>query len=166
MARRWAFPAPPEGRGVTRPPGPSRSRSLRGVTEPLSPADPRRYGTLGGAVRLETILRQGLWPALVDPTQIEMIILNLAINARDAMEVGGGLTVETANVMLGDPKRPEEPPPGEYVALIVWDTGSGMNEEVLAKAFEPFFTFWRRELNARRAGWFGQPARLSRFVVA
>ncbi|WP_374468745.1 response regulator [Phenylobacterium sp.] len=97
--------------------------------------------TMGGSVRLESVLKQGLWPALVDPTQIELIILNLAINARDAMEVGGGLTVETANVSLTEqPTRPEEPPPGEYVMLSVSDTGPGMTPEVLAKAFEPFFT--------------------------
>ncbi|WP_334164973.1 response regulator [Phenylobacterium sp.] len=97
--------------------------------------------TMGGSVRLETVLKPDLWPALVDPTQIELIILNLAINARDAMEVGGGLTVETANVTLRQqPTRPEEPPPGDYVLLSVSDTGPGMTPEVLAKAFEPFFT--------------------------
>jgi PAS domain S-box-containing protein len=97
--------------------------------------------TMGGAVRIETVLKRDLWPALVDPTQIELIILNLAINARDAMEVGGGLSVETANVALtAQPARPEEPHPGDYVLLAVSDTGPGMTEEVLAKAFEPFFT--------------------------
>ncbi len=96
--------------------------------------------TLGGSVRLAMELAHSLWPALVDVTQMELIVLNLAINARDAMEVGGSLTVRTANVTLGPPQRPEEPEPGDYVALTVSDTGSGMTAEVLAKAFEPFFT--------------------------
>ena len=98
------------------------------------------HSTLGGSVRLQTRLEPDLWAAMIDPTQIELVILNLAINASHAMEVGGGLTIETANVSLGEPRRPEEPPPGDYVMLAVTDTGSGMTEEVLAKAFEPFFT--------------------------
>ena len=96
--------------------------------------------TMGGAVRLETILRPDVWPALADETQIEMVILNLAINARDAMSVGGNLSIETANIVLGEPSLPEEPAAGEYVMVCVSDTGSGMPEEVLARAFEPFFT--------------------------
>ncbi|WP_294392103.1 PAS domain S-box protein [uncultured Sphingomonas sp.] len=96
--------------------------------------------SMGGSVKLDTRLRPDLWLALVDPTQIELIILNLAINARDAMEVGGSLTVETDNVTLGPPRRPEEPAPGDYVLIAVTDTGSGMPPAVLERAFEPFFT--------------------------
>ena len=96
--------------------------------------------TMGGTIRIETALQEGLWPALVDATQIELIILNLAINARDAMSRGGRLTVRTANVRLEAAERPEQPGPGEYVALSVSDTGTGMTEEVQARAFEPFFT--------------------------
>jgi signal transduction histidine kinase len=96
--------------------------------------------TMGGSIRIETQLFPELWLAMVDPTQLELAILNLAINARDAMAVGGTLNVVTQNVALGAPSRPEDPPAGEYVAICVSDTGQGMSEEVQARAFEPFFT--------------------------
>ena len=96
--------------------------------------------TMGGSIRIETRLNRGLWPAMVDPTQLELAILNLAINARDAMEVGGRLSVQTTNVTLGPASCPEEPPAGEYVAICVSDTGSGMPDDIRSRVFEPFFT--------------------------
>jgi signal transduction histidine kinase len=96
--------------------------------------------TMGGSIRIDTNLASSLALALVDPTQLELAVLNLAINARDAMGIGGTLNVATSNVLLGTPIHPEEPPPGQYVEISVSDTGSGMTPEVLTKAFEPFFT--------------------------
>lgn len=109
------------------------NEAVNGMTELLR-------STLGRAIAIETQLESDLWPALVDPTQIELIILNLAINARDAMPGGGTLIVSTCNVTRVAPERPEEPPAGDYVAVAVSDTGSGMDQATLARAFEPFFT--------------------------
>jgi len=96
--------------------------------------------TMGGSIRIETRLARDLWPAMADPTQLELAVLNLAINARDAMQIGGTLTVSTTNVTRGAPRHPEHPPAGDYVEICVADTGSGMSPEVREKAFEPFFT--------------------------
>lgn len=96
--------------------------------------------TIGETVRTETILADALWPALVDPVQIEHVILNLAINARDAMlPQGGVLTIETGN-LAATAERPEDLPQGDLVRVAVSDTGAGMTEDVRRNAFEPFFT--------------------------
>ena len=97
--------------------------------------------TAGPAIETEVVGAAGLWPTLVDPPQLENALLNLCINARDAMPDGGRLTVETANRWLDQRAALERDlPPGQYMSLCVSDTGTGMSPEVIAKAFDPFFT--------------------------
>ncbi|MCJ2018945.1 ATP-binding protein [Methylobacterium sp. E-065] len=97
--------------------------------------------TLGETVRMETVLSAGLWKAHADPSQLENAILNLCVNARDAMPDGGRLTVETANAHIdGAYGRENAVEPGQYVLVAVSDTGTGMSPEVVARAFDPFFT--------------------------
>ena len=98
------------------------------------------FSSIGATVKIETVLTDDLWLALGDANQLELMILNLAINARDAMETDGAITIRTANVTLGEPHRPEDPVPGDYVMLSVTDTGPGIPPEVLDHVFEPFFT--------------------------
>jgi signal transduction histidine kinase len=99
--------------------------------------------TLGEAIALETVLAGGLWLAFADQNQLETAILNLAVNARDAMPEGGKMTIETANTYLDEAyaEAVAEPlEPGQYVLIAVADTGSGMDRSALERAFEPFFT--------------------------
>jgi PAS domain S-box-containing protein len=97
--------------------------------------------TLGPSVRLEVIAAGALWSTLVDPNQLENALLNLAINARDAMPDGGRLTIETGNTWLDDRSaRQRDLPRGQYVSVSVSDTGSGMAPDVVERAFDPFFT--------------------------
>ncbi|MEO8375268.1 MAG: PAS domain-containing protein [Sphingomonas bacterium] len=98
-------------------------------------------GTVGPGVVVEVMREAALWPTLVDPNQLENALLNLCINARDAMAGGGHLTIRTANISL-DARGAHERDltPGEYLSLSVSDTGTGMTPEVIARAFDPFFT--------------------------
>jgi CheY-like chemotaxis protein len=97
---------------------------------------------LGESVALETVLAGGIWPISVDANQLENAILNLALNARDAMPAGGRLTIETQNAHLDEvyAERNADVTAGQYVMIAISDTGTGMAQETIEKAFEPFFT--------------------------
>ena len=111
------------------------NRLVAGMSEMLS-------RTLGETIELEPVLAGGLWRALADENQLENALLNLAVNARDAMPNGGKLTIEAANVALDDAYAATEQDvrAGQYVMIAVSDTGSGMAPDILSKVFEPFFT--------------------------
>lgn len=111
------------------------SRLVRGMDDML-----RRV--LGEAVEIETVISGGLWNCLADPAQVENVILNLAINARDAMKSKGKLTIEAGNASLDDSyvRENSEVSAGQYVMLAVTDTGQGIAQELIDKIFEPFFT--------------------------
>ena len=112
------------------------NRLVPGMSELLS-------RSIGETVTIETVLAGGLWNAAVDPNQLENAIVNLAVNARDAMPDGGQLTIETANCHLDEhyvESAGEGVTPGQYVMVAVSDSGSGMTREVMSRAFEPFFT--------------------------
>jgi PAS domain S-box-containing protein len=97
--------------------------------------------TLGESIAIEAVLAGGVWPIFADGNQLESALLNLAINARDAMPDGGKLTIECANVHLDDDYAASaEIAPGQYVVISVSDTGIGMTPETVSKAFDPFFT--------------------------
>ncbi|WP_237479508.1 PAS domain-containing protein [Lichenibacterium dinghuense] len=97
--------------------------------------------TVGPGITLEVVGTVGLWTALVDPNQLENALLNLAINARDAMPDGGRLTVETGNRWMDERgARERDLAPGQYLSICVSDTGTGMPADVIARAFDPFFT--------------------------
>ncbi|WP_096031633.1 ATP-binding protein [Caballeronia hypogeia] len=97
--------------------------------------------TVGPGIRVESVGATGLWPALVDSGQLENALLNLCINARDAMPDGGSITIETANKWIdARAAQSHDMPEGQFLSLCVTDTGTGMTPDIVAKAFDPFFT--------------------------
>jgi len=96
--------------------------------------------TLGATIHIDIVPGKDLWLALADSAQIELVLLNLAINSRDAMPNGGLIRISAENFSLGAPRRPEEPKPGNYVGISVTDTGGGILANIRDKVFDPFFT--------------------------
>jgi CheY-like chemotaxis protein len=95
---------------------------------------------LGVRAHIKFNLADGIWPAMVDQSQIELLVLNLVINARDAMPDAGFITIETANYRRTEKVGAEGSPPGDYVTITVRDTGTGIAPDILSRVFEPFFT--------------------------
>jgi PAS domain S-box-containing protein len=124
----------------------SRRQMISPVPSDLNSLVARMSGGLSRLIGEDVELRvegaEGLWGVSVDPTQIDQILLNLAVNARDAMPDGGKMTIETTNVRLDETycRRHATAKPGDYVLLAVSDNGIGMNKETLSRIFEPFFT--------------------------
>ena len=110
---------------------------LQAVIEKITPL---LQSTIGAAIKVNIVTKPDRWLALGDQTQLELAIMNLAINARDAMPGGGTITIRVANTWRGSPVKPEEPEAGDYVSVSVADTGSGIPDDVQKRAFEPFFT--------------------------
>ena len=97
--------------------------------------------TVGPSIKVEVVGAAGLWPTRIDTAQLESALLNLAINARDAMPGGGQLTIETANKWLDERAgRERDLPPGQYISVCVTDTGTGIPKDILERIFDPFFT--------------------------
>ncbi|KPY04710.1 Sensory box sensor histidine kinase/response regulator [Pseudomonas coronafaciens pv. oryzae] len=110
------------------------NRLMKGMTDLIQ-------RTVGPSILVETIGTPGLWPTLVDASQLENALLNLCINARDAMPDGGRITIDASNRWVEDgATQVHDLPEGQYLSLCVTDTGTGMTPEVMAKAFDPFFT--------------------------
>ena len=113
-----------------------------GLNALVSGMEPMFRRLISEDIEIVTVLDEGLYTVLADPTQLEQVLLNLAVNARDAMEPGGRLTIETANVALDAAYAATHPDvtPGDYAVLAVSDTGHGIDRDTLGHVFEPFFT--------------------------
>ncbi|AYV46987.1 hybrid sensor histidine kinase/response regulator [Caulobacter flavus] len=110
------------------------------VADTLMGMDAILVRTLGGAVRIAWDLPADLWPAHVEPDQLELAVLNLSVNARDAMPGGGVISISARNFAMSGPTARHDLPDGDYVLVTVRDTGEGISPELMARIFEPFFT--------------------------